>query len=71
MVEDKGLKVMSDTGALEKIIQEVLSRNEKAVADFKGGNERALGAMVGQVMGATQGSANPKIVNEILRKLLS
>ncbi len=70
VVEEKGLKVMSDSGELEKIVQEVVDRNEKIVSDYKGGNERAIGALVGQVMGATQGSANPKMVNEILRKLL-
>jgi aspartyl-tRNA(Asn)/glutamyl-tRNA(Gln) amidotransferase subunit B len=69
-VEKKGLKVMADTGALEKIIQEVLAKNEKIVADFKGGKQQAFGALVGQVMAATKGSANPKVVNEMLKKLL-
>ena len=71
VVEEKGLKVMSDTGELEKICQEVIDRNPVIVADFKGGKEKAIGGLVGQVMGATKGSANPKMVNEILRKLLS
>lgn len=71
VIEEKGLKVMADTGELEKICQEVLSRNEKAADDFKAGNEKALAAIVGQVMAATKGFANPKLVNEILRKLLS
>ena len=64
-------KVMSDTGELEKICQDVIDRNPNIVADFKGGKEKAIGGLVGQVMGATKGSANPKMVNEILRKLLS
>jgi len=64
-------KVMEDTGELEKICQDVIDRNPSNVADFKGGNEKAIGGLVGQVMGATKGTANPKSVNEILRKLLS
>ena len=64
-------KVMEDTGELEKICQEVIGRNPQIVADFKGGKEKAIGSLVGQVMGATKGSANPKSVNEILKKLLS
>ncbi|MCK5610521.1 Asp-tRNA(Asn)/Glu-tRNA(Gln) amidotransferase subunit GatB, partial [Candidatus Pacearchaeota archaeon] len=71
VVEEKGLKVMSDTGELEKVCQQVIDRNPAIVADFKGGKEKAIGGLVGQVMGATKGSANPKMVNEILRKLLS
>ncbi len=71
VVEEKDLKVMEDTGELEKICQEVIDRNPQIVADFKGGKEKAFGGLVGQVMGATKGTANPKSVNEILRKLLS
>lgn len=71
VVEERGLKVMSDTGELEKICQGVIDRNPQIVADFKGGKEKAIGGLVGQVMGATKGSANPKMVNEILRKLLA
>ena len=67
----KPYKVMSDTGELEKICKEVIDKNPQMVADFKGGKERAIGGLVGQVMGATKGSANPKLVNEILRKLLT
>ncbi len=71
VIEEKGLKVMNDTGELEKICKQVIDRNPAIVADFKGGKEKAIGGLVGQVMGATKGSANPKMVNEILRKLLS
>ena len=70
VVEEKGLKVMNDTGELEKICQEVIDRNPQVVEMFKGGKEKALGALVGQIMGATKGTANPKMVNEILRKLI-
>lgn len=71
LVEERGLKVMEDTGELEKICQEVIDRNPQIVADFKGGKEKAFGGLVGQVMAATKGSANPKSVDEVLRKLLN
>jgi len=71
LVEKKGLKVNSDTGELEKICQAVIDKNPAIVADFKGGKEKAIGGLVGQVMGASKGSANPKMVNDILRKLLT
>jgi len=67
----KAHKVIEDTHELNKICQEVIDRNPQMVADFKGGKEKALGGLIGQVMGATKGSANPKSVNEILRKLLA
>lgn len=70
-VEEKGLKVIDDTGELEKICRDVIDKNPNIVADFKGGKEKAIGGLVGQVMGATKGSANPKTVNDILRKLLT
>jgi len=71
LVEERGLKVMEDTGELEKICQGVIDRNPQIVADFKGGKEKAIGGLVGQVMGATKGAANPKTVNEVLRRLMS
>ena len=71
VVEEKGLKIMSDTSELEKICQEVMGRNPNIVADFKGGKEKAIGGLIGQIMSATKGTANPKAVNEILRKLLT
>lgn len=71
IIEEKGLKQVSDTGELEKICQEVIASNAQSVADFKAGKEKAFGALVGQVMARTKGQANPKIVNEILRKLVS
>lgn len=71
LVEKKGIKVMGDTGELEKICAEVVGKNPQSIVDFRAGKERALGALVGQVMAATKGSANPKMVNEILRKLMS
>ncbi len=70
-VEEKGLKVIEDTEELERICQETIDKNPNIVADFKGGKEKAIGGLVGKIMGTTRGTANPKSVNEILRKLLA
>lgn len=70
-VKEKGLEVVEDRAELEGIVQQVLDRNPKMVADFKGGKEKVIGGLIGQVMGATKGMANPKSVNEIVRELLS
>ena len=58
---------MNDTGALEAIVQQVIAANPKNVAEFKAGNAKALNALVGQIMKASQGKANPQQVNEILK----
>ncbi len=71
IVEEKGLKQVTDTGAIEKIVDEAIAENPKQVADFKGGNEKIFGFFVGQVMKKSQGKANPAIINELLRKKLS
>jgi len=71
VVVEKGLVQISDTAQLEKAIAAVLEANPKPVADYRGGNERTFGFLVGQVMRATKGKANPKLVNELLRKALS
>jgi len=71
VVEDKGLKQITDTGALEAEVDKVIASGPKQVEQFKAGNEKILGWFVGQVMKATQGKANPAAVNEILRKKLS
>ena len=71
IVEEKGLKQVSDTGALEAIVDQVIASGETQVAQFRDGNEKVLGWFVGQVMKLSQGKANPQIVNEILRKKLS
>jgi len=70
IVKEKGLVQIKDEGALEKIISEVLANNPKSVADYRGGKEKALGFLVGQVMKATQGKANPELVNKILKEKL-
>ena len=61
---------MNDTGALEAIIDEVITANAKNVAEFKAGNEKALNALVGQIMKASKGKANPAQANELLKKRL-
>ncbi len=71
VVEDKGLKQITDTGALEAEVDKVIASGPKQVEQFKAGNEKILGWFVGQIMKATQGKANPAVVNEILRKKLS
>lgn len=71
IVKEKGLTQISDEGALDKIIQEVIAANPKSVQDFKAGKEKALGFLVGQVMKATKGQANPGVVNKLLKEKLS
>jgi aspartyl-tRNA(Asn)/glutamyl-tRNA(Gln) amidotransferase subunit B len=71
IVQDKGLTQVSDEGALEQIIGEVLSKNQAQVVQFKEGKQQVLGFLVGQVMKASGGKANPGKVNELLRKKLS
>lgn len=67
LIDQLGLKQMSDTGALEGIVDQVLADNPEQVAQLKGGKDKVLGFLVGQVMKATQGKANPKQVNELIR----
>jgi aspartyl-tRNA(Asn)/glutamyl-tRNA(Gln) amidotransferase subunit B len=71
IIAQRGLGQISDTGQLESTILEVLNSNAQAVADFKSGKEPALKFLVGQVMKATKGRANPAVVNEILKKKLA
>ncbi len=70
-IEKLGLKQISDASALEPIIDEILSANEDKVAEYKAGKEKLFGFFVGQVMKASKGKADPKLVNELLRKKLS
>ena len=67
-MEREGLKQISDTGALEKIVDEVIAANPKQVEQYKGGKTTVMGFLVGQVMKASRGQANPAAVNEMLRK---
>jgi aspartyl-tRNA(Asn)/glutamyl-tRNA(Gln) amidotransferase subunit B len=70
VIEAKGLKQMSDTGELERILDEVLAANAKSVEEFRAGKDKAFNALVGQAMKATKGKANPSAVNELLKKKL-
>lgn len=71
IVKEKGLVQVTDTKVIEEAADKVIAANEKSVADFKAGKQAALGFLVGQLMKATQGKANPKLANEILVKKLS
>ena len=71
IVAEKGLKQVSDTGEIEAIIDGIIAGAYNQVAQFRSGNEKIIGWFVGQVMQQTQGKANPKIVNELLRKKLA
>ncbi|MFM8901153.1 MAG: Asp-tRNA(Asn)/Glu-tRNA(Gln) amidotransferase subunit GatB [Burkholderiales bacterium] len=70
LIESLGLKQMSDTGELERILDEVLAANAKSVEEFRAGKDKAFNALVGQAMKATKGKANPALVNEVLKKKL-
>jgi aspartyl-tRNA(Asn)/glutamyl-tRNA(Gln) amidotransferase subunit B len=70
IIAARGLTQISDTGAIEQIVDEVLAANEAMVAEFKAGKEKAFNALVGQAMKATRGKANPAQVNAILRRKL-
>lgn len=70
IVEEKGLKQVTDTGAIESVIDEVIAENPDNVAAYKGGKDKLFGFFVGQTMKKTGGKANPAMVNEILRKKL-
>ncbi len=71
IVEEKGLKQITDTGAIEGEVDKIIAENPGQVEAYQGGNEKLIGWFVGQVMKATGGKANPKMVNELLRKKLS
>ena len=71
LIEKEGLKQISDSSAIEAVIDEVLANNAKMVEEFKAGKQKAFNALVGQAMKATRGKANPKQVNEILTKKLN
>lgn len=69
-VEEKGLRTVSDEGALRKAIQEVIAANPQSVQDYRGGKDKAIGFLVGQVMKAMKGKADPAGVNRLLKELL-
>ncbi len=71
VIETRGLRQISDIGAIEKIVDEILAANTRSVEEFRSGKEKAFNALVGQAMKATKGKANPAQVNEILRRKLA
>lgn len=71
IVKDKGLVQITDTGAIEAAVDAAIAANPKAVAEYKGGKKKAIGALVGQVMKATRGKANPQMVNKMLAEKLA
>jgi len=70
IIERRGLKQISDAGAIERLVDEVLAANARQVDDYRAGKEKAFNSLVGQVMKASRGKANPAQVNEILRRKL-
>jgi aspartyl-tRNA(Asn)/glutamyl-tRNA(Gln) amidotransferase subunit B len=70
VIAKKGLKQITDTGAIEKAIDEVMAKNASQLEQYRAGKDALFGFFVGQVMKATQGKANPAQVNELLRKKL-
>ena len=71
LIEKEGLKQVSDAGTIEKLVDEVLASNAKQVEDYRAGKDKAFNSLVGQVMKASKGKANPAQVNEILRRKLA
>jgi aspartyl-tRNA(Asn)/glutamyl-tRNA(Gln) amidotransferase subunit B len=70
IIDAQGLRQVTDSGAIEAIIDEVLAANPKSVEEFRAGKEKAFNALVGQCMKASKGKANPAQVNELLKKKL-
>ncbi len=71
VIESRGLKQMSDSGELERIIDEVMAANSKSVEEYRAGKEKAFNALIGQIMRATKGKANPQQVNDLLKAKLA
>jgi len=71
IIEKQGLKQITDSGAIESLVDEVLAANPANVAEFKAGKEKAFNALVGQVMKAAKGKANPQQVNDLLKQKLA
>jgi aspartyl-tRNA(Asn)/glutamyl-tRNA(Gln) amidotransferase subunit B len=71
IVEEKGMKQVTDTGAIEKVIDEVMAANADKVAEYRSGKDKLFGFFVGQTMKASGGKANPAAVNDLLKKKLA
>ena len=70
VIKRRGLKQISDSGAIEKVIEEILAKNPAQVQQYRSGQQKVFGFFVGQIMKAIQGKANPQQVNEILKRKL-
>jgi aspartyl-tRNA(Asn)/glutamyl-tRNA(Gln) amidotransferase subunit B len=70
IIEKRGLKQISDSGEIEKIVDQVIAANAQQVADYRSGKEKAFNSLVGQVMKASKGKANPAQVNALLKQKL-
>ena len=70
VVDKLGLRQSNDTAEIEAVVKEIMAANERVVNDYRSGNTKVVSFFVGQVMKATKGKANPKVVNEVLAKLL-
>lgn len=70
IVKEKGLIQISDEGELESVITEILNENQQSIIDFKNGKDRAIGYLMGQIMKATKGKANPQLVNKMLMEMI-
>ena len=70
VIDEKGMRQVTDTGAIDAVIREVMDANAGLVEQYRAGKDRRLGFFVGQVMKASRGKANPELVNERLRELL-
>jgi aspartyl-tRNA(Asn)/glutamyl-tRNA(Gln) amidotransferase subunit B len=71
IIKARGFEQVSDTGALEKLCDEVIAANPAKVAEFKAGNDKVLNWMTGQIMKSSGGKANPKVLGELLRQKLA
>jgi len=71
VIKRKGFEQISDEAAIEKLVDEIIETNQNQATAYRGGNEKLFGFFVGQVMRASQGKANPKIVNDVLSRRLS
>ena len=71
IIEAKGLKQVSDSGAIEKIVDEIIAANPSQVVEYRGGKDKLFGFFVGQAMKASKGKANPAQLNDILKKKLA
>ena len=71
IIEEKGMIQITDEAEITKIVADVLAANKTQVEQYRGGKEKLFGYFVGQVMKATQGKANPQLINELLKKMLA